>query len=289
MPRDLSELTVGEQWAYRAKRTEPLACVEVMRLGTGRPQRVQIKFVNDEFEGREEWVPPVRLKVPWVDADSWRENEKRWEDLRDANGYIRDTPEGHAIWMVIEGLRDWDLATALYNGNSSGIFVVHDVDAIVADLGIDRESLTSDPVSFVNDDGDLVIPWRVSRLVVEALARKHADTLLPMVEWKEKEAIRENQYGYATQHGTYISPEICASTDEDYRPARDLVRQWCGAEAEERYDELAALRVEVVRLGKLVERAISAVRSAGDVGQADVLERELGIPLVALRNAPGPD
>lgn len=28
MPRDLSELTVGEQWAYRAKRTEPLACVE---------------------------------------------------------------------------------------------------------------------------------------------------------------------------------------------------------------------------------------------------------------------
>lgn len=71
----------------------------------------------------------------WVDVDSWRENEKRWEDLRDANGYIRDTPEGHAIWMVIEGLRDWDLATALYNGNSSGIFLVHDVDAIVAGPG----------------------------------------------------------------------------------------------------------------------------------------------------------
>lgn len=49
------------------------------------------------------------------------------------------------------------------------------------------------------------------------------------------------------------------------------------------------MRVEVVRLGKLVERAISAVRAAGDLREADALERELGIPLEALRHAAEPD
>jgi hypothetical protein len=87
----------------------------------------------------------------------------------------------------------------------------------------------------------------------------------------------------------YIDAEICAEVDEKYRPGRDLVRQWCGQDAKERYDELVALRAEVVRLGKLAERAISAVRAAGDDRQAEELERELGIPLEVLRQIKEPD
>lgn len=119
MPRDLSELTVGERWAYRQKRTEPVTCVEVVRLGTGRPPRVQVRFVDDEFEGREEWVPPGRLKVLWTGVDAWREGERRWTDLLDASDCPRDSVEANALMMVTDYLPDWDLARAHYN--DSGI------------------------------------------------------------------------------------------------------------------------------------------------------------------------
>lgn len=69
MPRDLAEVTVGELWAYRQRGTDPVTRVEVLRLGTAKPPRVLVKFTDDQFEGRSEWVPPRRLKVPWDQAD----------------------------------------------------------------------------------------------------------------------------------------------------------------------------------------------------------------------------
>ncbi|HYT94349.1 MAG TPA: hypothetical protein VEL76_36880 [Gemmataceae bacterium] len=284
MPRELSDLKVGEQWAYRQKQTEKATCVEVVRLGTTRPPRVLIKFVDDAYEGRQEWVPPARLKVRWADVEEWQRNEDRWKALRDASDYIRDTAEGNALSMVFDGLDNWDLASSLYN-NDTGILMIRDVDALIAELDLDVDFVTGDHASFVDDVGRLAIPWRVTRVIVERLARKYADTLLPKIEADEQEAQKENRWGYVSSSGTFISPEICAKADAEYALVRELVRQWCGADAKDRYDELAALRAEVVRLGKLIERAITAVRRAGDTHEADALERELGIPLEVLRHA----
>jgi len=67
--------------------------------------------------------------------------------------------------------------------------------------------------------------------------------------------------------------------DVKYQQARDLVRDWCGQPARERYDELLALREEVVRLGLLVESAVTALRDVGADDPADRIEKELGIPV----------
>jgi len=55
----------GESWAYRARSVDELVEVVVVRRGTQRPARVFVRFVDDRFEGRQEWVPPSRLKVRW--------------------------------------------------------------------------------------------------------------------------------------------------------------------------------------------------------------------------------
>lgn len=286
MPRDLSELAVGEKWAYRRKQTEPVTCVEVARLGTGRPPRVQITFVDDEHEGRQEWVPPGRLKVLWVNVDAWRSNERRWTALRAACEYVRDSPEDNALIMISEYLSDWKLGITHYNDD--GIMIIPDVMALAVDLDLDPGLIESVPVSFVDDDGDRIVPWRITRVILERLVRKYADIVVPKVEADEEEARQHNRWGY-TSGGSFISAEICTEVDKEYGPARDLIRQWCGADAQDRYDELVALRVEVVRLGKLAERAISALRTAGDSPEADAFERELGIPLEVLRHAKLPD
>jgi hypothetical protein len=57
-------LAVGQRWAYRHGAQGAIACVEVLRVGTSRPARVRVRFVEDAYEGREDWVPPARLKVP---------------------------------------------------------------------------------------------------------------------------------------------------------------------------------------------------------------------------------
>jgi len=59
----------GQSWAYRARRVDDFVEVVVLRMGTQKPARVLVRFVDDRFEGREEWVPPARLKVPWSEVD----------------------------------------------------------------------------------------------------------------------------------------------------------------------------------------------------------------------------
>lgn len=282
MPNDMTDLVPGDRWAYRHHHWDSVACVEVLRLGSAKPPRVLVKFEGDEFEGREEWVPPGRLKVPWADVDDWLARERRWSALREASGRLRGTTEDHALSMVFDYLPDWELARPLYN-NETGILEIHDVDALATDLELDHAFVEGDEASFV-EDGSLFVPWRVTRVVVERLAHKYAAEVLHANEAAEQEAREHNLWGYMGSHG-HISAAICAEVDEEFRPARELVRQWCGAEARDRFDELAALRIEVVRLGKLIERAIGAVRAAGDDRGADLLGRELGIPLDVLKHA----
>jgi hypothetical protein len=54
------EPQLAESWAYRARQVDDVVAVEVMKLGTQRPARVLVRFVDERFEGRQEWVPPAR-------------------------------------------------------------------------------------------------------------------------------------------------------------------------------------------------------------------------------------
>ena len=66
----------GESWAYRARSVDDLVETVLVRLGTRRPARVLVRFVDDRFEGRQEWVPPSRLKVRWEAVDEFRGLER---------------------------------------------------------------------------------------------------------------------------------------------------------------------------------------------------------------------
>lgn len=56
-------------------------------------------------------------------------------------------------------------------------------------------------------------------------------------------------------------------------PGMTLVRAWCGATEQERWDELETLRMETGRLRAMVEWAISILRSARHPNYARDLEK----------------
>ena len=75
----------GEFWAYRVRQQDLLVQVAVVRFGVKKPQRILVRFVDDEFEGRQDWVPPARLKVPWSGVDEYMARERRWDEVTRAS------------------------------------------------------------------------------------------------------------------------------------------------------------------------------------------------------------
>jgi hypothetical protein len=103
---------VGQRWAYRKGARDIVACVDVTllapttRIGSSRPLRVRVRFIDDEYEGREDWVPSGQLKVLWEHVDSWQASEDRWAAVRDISADVRDTPEEDAAGRILDTLPD---------------------------------------------------------------------------------------------------------------------------------------------------------------------------------------
>lgn len=279
-------MEAGQVWAYRARGQDPLTRVEVLKMGTGKPARVRVRFLDEDHEGRLEWVPPARLKVLWVDVEAWLARERRWNRVIEASYHVRDEPEEDAAIIVFEQLIDHEVAHFGFN-RTAGVLLVKDLGALTTQLDLDPSDITSESFAFVDDDGVLVAPWACMEAVARRAAERNQEKLLRYVERQEEEQRQEALHGkhYRSRGGDgwYIEPEHCAETAEEFRPTYDLLREWCGTEARERFDELKALRDEVARLGQLVESALGELRQAGAAVAADRLERDLGVPIETIR------
>ncbi|QSB04886.1 hypothetical protein [Natronoglycomyces albus] len=89
---------------------------------------------------------------------------------------------------------------------------------------------------------------------------------------------------YSSRSGTqHFEPEICIEVGRKYAPQWEMLRSWCGAEAQARHDELAELRGEVARLSGLVAAAITELDKSGSQGAARRIESELIVPLKLIR------
>jgi hypothetical protein len=278
------EFELGELWGYRARSRDELACVKVLKVGTKRPPRIKIRFVDDQYEGREDWVPPTRLKVRWEDRARFFAAEQRWHAVEDASAQAVDTIEAKTCSLVFDHLKainyiDWRSA------DRSAVLWTEDLDAFEAETGLKREDLLSYPAAF-SEDGQIVAPWPALKVAAQALARVNAEQLLDLADQEDRDRPRRAIYGQhypSRSGGVYIDPEICIETDREYAPQWEMLRTWCGAEIQERRNELAELRGEVARLSGLLEGAITELDKAGSQRAARRLEAELGVPLNLIR------
>lgn len=280
------------RWAYRAKAGAAVDEVEVLAIGEKRPPKVKVRFVAEEAEGREEWVPRGRLLVLWSGVDGWLHRERQWKALTSDAPYDED-PEFVAAELVFETCPLEGLATMAWSGRQRGVLQIDDLAGLTAVLHMDTAVVTADPRSFTTDDGVLHVPWPTTRVCAHQAAQVFAERVLDEVNRREHDARREaiagRYYASSRGEGHYSTPEICAEVDKKYEPGRALVRQWCGAEALANFAELQALRDEVVRIGRLMEHAIDLLRRSGHQAAAADLEQQLGIPIEELRRIPSRD
>jgi len=277
----LATLSPGERWAYRARQQDPLVEVVVRKLGSGKPARVLVGFVAEHFEGREEWVPPSRLKTPWTDVVAFTAREQRWNAVAAASDV--EEPVEFALSTVFDQLIDRSLATLEYR--LRGVAYLHDIEGLATEVGLSPNQLCADPLAFTEDD-DLIVPVSITELIARTAAARTPEPVLREVQREEAEFARLLVHGKTypasrSQPAWHVPAERYADSENEpyHRPCWELLRAWCGAEAAERQDELLALRQEVARIGDLALRAVAALRAAGRRREADQLEQELGVPV----------
>lgn len=276
---------VGDFWAYRARRIDEVVQVEVLKLGTQRPPRVLVRWVDESFEGRQEWVPPARLKVCWDGVEALRAHEARW-DLINALG-IGDELVYRAAEEVFDTVIDDAVARMDYREGGAGR--ITDSGRLGELTGL-APSVWSQCPQAVTEGADLVVPWPVTLEIVIAAARRNPAPILELVRSGEAkaqyEAVHGHWYrGYGSRPDHSVPADICIQVDNEHgKPVRTLLRQWCGDSAVARFDELVELRKEIHRVGQIAESAIKLLRKAGHTQQAEQLARQLGTPVQMLRH-----
>jgi hypothetical protein len=60
-----------------------------------------VRFIDEEFEGLQDWVPPGRLKVRWSGAPEFVARERRWDAVVAPSPPDYDGPEESAAGIVI--------------------------------------------------------------------------------------------------------------------------------------------------------------------------------------------
>lgn len=272
-------MEIGEIWAYRASPKAVgtlLSRVEIVRVGGPRKNgMVHVRFLDGEEAGLQEWVRAGSMLVPWDDVEAFRADDQREAAVAAASCEVRGSAELEAARIAFDLVRPRSRCRLRRGKADAGVLEIKDLDEIASWLGLDVQELRGVPLLFEDRDGRCLAPWPVTLRLARRVAETIADDVLHEVT-RRHEALAEDQR----------RPSWHRHMDDKQRhfeeSALRLLGEWCGQEKVHRYDELVALRAEVVRLGELVERAAKALRDRGHHVIAATIERDLGVHISTL-------
>ena len=278
-------MDAGEIWAYRERPRalgNPVHRVEIVKVGH-RDGMIRVRRLDGEDTGLQEWGHPSSLLCKWDEADRLLGDEQRMITVRGASAAAQGTAEYEAAVLVI-GHCGLGRRVALGRSKAElGVMRISKATVVGNELSLDLGALACEhPGAFTDSHGVLVAPWPMAMAVAKQAASTYAEAILPELEREERESRSQALYGW--ENPGYLRAR--STGRQQPKPERtrvhEMVRDWCGAEPVERFDELLALRAEVVRLGGLIERAITALRQRGASATAATIERDLGVPISTL-------
>jgi len=270
----MSTMQIGEHWVFRDRPKalgEPVHRVEVARLeGPRRQGDVHVRFMAGEEAGLQEWVARGQLVALWDDVEPFLHDDRRRLAVVEESVDVRGTPEFDAARFVFDFVRPKNVFRLHTSKAGAGVAEIFDLAKIATLLGIEPDELTAQPLCFVDRNGALLCPWAATRTVARRIADKLGEEVLGKALDQERR-LRDH----------YDSEPSWRRDDKELRQferVANVLREWCTGEVVERFDELRALREEVVRLGELVQRAVAELRQRKAHAIAATIERDLGVP-----------
>ncbi|MFJ7205251.1 PE-PGRS family protein [Streptomyces sp. NPDC098789] len=277
-------MEIGECWAYRAKPKElggALREVEIVRVSTSGRSGIHVRFLDGDEAGLQEWVSAGSLLVLWADADAFRADDTAELALTEASREVRGSAEFDAARMILGFARPKGRLKLRKAVADAGVLELGHLEETAPLVGMEPACLRGDAMVHEDRNGLCLAGWPVAERIAQQMAQSLAEEVLPEVDRRQQaideERARPSWHSYGRRRD---DRKLDAEAD-----ALRTVREWCGEEKAERYDELVALRAEVLRLGELVEQAVKALRDRGHGVIASTIERGLGVHISSL----GPD
>lgn len=125
-----------------------------------------MRFLDPEQEGREEWVPPARLKVPWEQPEQFMARDRRWEQVRELSCPTHGETDEHAAGVVFDVVYRGQVMEVSHRTRDAGLGTISDLPRVLGDIGWERERVAVEPGVFFDDP---------DRAVGRSLARHAGD------------------------------------------------------------------------------------------------------------------
>ena len=275
-------MEIGEHWAYRARPKElggAVRQVEIVRVGgPGRSGWLHVRFLEGDAAGLQEWVRPGSLVARGrTSRRSARTTRRSWRWPKSSR-HVRGSAEFEAARMILGFVRPKSKLRLRRRRADAGILELSRLDETAPGLS------AWTPRSFAATHGAreprAACVWPGGRSLSAS-----------PVTWPAVSPTRSFRRWTAGSRPSIRSVPSPPGTPTAVRDDRKLdaeaavlrtVREWCGQDKAERYDELVALRAEVIRLGELVEKAVKALRDRGHGVIASTIERDLGVHISSL-------
>ncbi len=258
-------MEVGQYWAYRRSGTGPFEEVRVQKVGTKSPPRVRVRFMDEEREGDEDWVPRGRLKGLWRDIEELRAEDRAWAALRAAGR--PETPESDAQfyifgWLIPETVMD------MHGNGSDGLAEIRDLPALLEATGLDRSVVLAPPA--IERKGVIYTPWPTTVLIFRAIATSHGAEVVKRAE-QELEASHEQSLEFLSERGfspgdynwDEAEPHLERWDDRDKSGPWGVLKNWAGVDGAAAYDDAEAMRAAYVESRRLLREAVRRMSLAG--------------------------
>lgn len=254
-------------------RGEPVRPVEVVREGFPRSGKVRTRYLDDDQEGLEEWVPKIRLVCRWEEAGAFQEGERRLLLAYEASGAIEETVPFRAAEWVFSAMYDVfgrELVMSGWRGIERELVTIRDFGNSAREMHLDPKQLLSEPYAFVDRHGNYWAPGTVAERIARLLCQRFPKEILRSVQADEQKWRQETvTYSDSSQeafHRKWL---------DAHKPMSSLVREWCGEKAAKEFDEVTALREKIRRLRALVQSTAAWIREAGHPVKASTLLKQL--------------
>ena len=271
---------VGHRFGYRERRTAlgtPVAPVEVVKMGPKPSRQVRIRWLAGEWDGLEAWVPRQRLVVPWEEAQAFLEDEERFLRVSAASHAVEDSTVHRAVGMALAVLTA-DVWFGVTRAERAVLRIERVADA-AAELRMSVEALLAEPLAYLDRHGVYRAPFGTAEKIARAVCQTDAQRVLAEIARDRDAHHKALLTGVYGGPGTGHTYKVARATIEQWvaeqTPAWDLVTQWCGAAAQDKFDERVALRDEVARLRAQIEHLADWLRTSGHPVKAALVLKTL--------------
>ncbi len=274
-------MEMGERWAYRARPKDlgsAVRQVEIVRVGgPDRPGWFHVRFLEGDAAGLQEWISSASLVAPWADVDTFRAGDAAELALAESSRHVRGGTDFEAARMILGFVGPKNRLRVRRTVPDAGVLELSRLDETAPLIGLEAAELRSDAMVHENRHGMCLAGWPVTERVARHVAGRLADEILPEVDRKQQgieyERAQSSWYSYSRRDDRKLDAEAAVLR---------TVRAWCGEDKAYRYDELVALRAEVIRLGELVGEAVKALLDRGHGVIASTIERDLGVHIATV-------